>query len=62
MNAKNVELEELASIARDQIDALEKYNRHRNYEYDSLQRRLLELQSLSDEKVIIGTSPRIRIF
>lgn len=44
----------MANIAQDQVKALEHYNRCHDFEYDSLQRRILELQSLSDEKMIIG--------
>lgn len=48
------ELQELANIAQDQVKVIEHSNRYQDFEYDSLQRRILELQSLSDEKMIIG--------
>lgn len=49
-----MEQEELANIAQEQVKALEQYNRFQDFEYDSLQRRILELQSVSDEKMVIG--------
>lgn len=56
LRSQKTELEELANIAQDQVKALEQYNRYQDFEYDSLQRRILELQSLSDEKMVIGES------
>ncbi|XP_065202598.1 centrosomal protein of 290 kDa-like isoform X2 [Planococcus citri] len=53
LSAQKKELEEVANIAQDQVKSLEQYNRCQDFEYDSLQRRILELQSLSDEKMII---------
>ena len=50
------ELEELAKIAQDQVKTLEENKKRQDFEFDSLQRRILELQSQSDEKVIIGKS------
>lgn len=47
-------MQELANIAQDQVKVIEHSNRYQDFEYDSLQRRILELQSLSDEKMIIG--------
>lgn len=53
-------MQELANIAQDQVKVIEHYNRYQDFEYDSLQRRILELQSLSDEKMIIGKEEKIQ--
>lgn len=53
-------MQELANIAQDQVKVIEHYNRYQDFEYDSLQRRILELQSLSDEKMIIGKQETIQ--
>jgi hypothetical protein len=49
--------QEIGDIAQEQVRNLELWKLSQEYELDYMRRQILELQSTSDERSIIGKSP-----
>jgi hypothetical protein len=54
------QLREIGDIAQEQVRNLELWKLSQEYELDYMRRQILELQSTSDERFIIGKSPLLQ--
>jgi len=51
------QVREIGDIAQEQVRSLELWKLSQEYEMDYMRRQILELQSTSDERSVIGKSP-----
>ena len=51
------QVREIGDIAQEQVRSLELWKLSKEYEMDYMRRQILELQSTSDERSVIGKSP-----